>query len=55
MGWIIFIKLASSKDIKTGCLDIKVKFIPFINRPWVKRIYLNASALQEYVVIFLAF
>ena len=36
MGRIIFIKLASYKDIKTGCSNIKVKFGVFIYRPWEK-------------------
>ena len=36
MGRIIFIKLASYKDIKTGYSNINVKFVAFIYRPWEK-------------------
>ena len=36
MGRIILYQI-SSKDIKTGCSNIKVKFVPFIYRPWEKR------------------
>ena len=27
-----------SEDIKTGCLNIKIKFVPFIYHPWEKGI-----------------
>ena len=37
MDRIIFYQI-SFKDIKTGCLNIKVKFAPFIYRSWEKTI-----------------
>ena len=42
MDRIIFYQI-SFKDIKTGCLDIKVKFVPFIYRSWEKTIWMHQS------------
>ena len=42
MDRIIFYQI-NFKDIKTGCLNIKVKFAPFIYRSWEKTIWVHQS------------